>query len=147
MRKEKEKVDTCTLDTAFLRGILETAQTIAIIGAKDTPGHPVDRVGRYLIEAGYSVFPVHPKRKIVWGLPAFACMTDIPLPVDIVNVFRAPEFCPGHARECCLLFPRPQLFWMQLGIAQAEAASLLARQGIPVVEDACIMIEHARIFG
>jgi hypothetical protein len=135
------------MDKEKLRGILETVRTIAVIGAKDVPGQPVDRVGRYLIRVGYTVIPVHPKRKSVWGLPAFAGLTDIPVPVDLVNVFRAPEYCAEHAREALKLSPLPQLFWMQLGIVNAEAVSLLAEQGVSVVEDACIMVEHAKMFG
>jgi predicted CoA-binding protein len=130
-----------------LRGILETVRTISVIGAKDVPGQPVDRVGRYLIRAGYTVIPVHPKRKTVWGLPAFAGLAEIPVPVDLVNVFRAPEYCAEHAREVLKLLPLPRLFWMQLGITNAEAVSLLAEQGVPVVEDACLMVEHSQIFG
>jgi predicted CoA-binding protein len=90
---------------------------------------------------------VHPKRKSVWGLPAFAGLAEVSVPVDLVDVFRAPEYCAEHAREALKLSPPPRLFWMQLGITNAEAVSLLAEQGIPVVEDACLMVEHARIFG
>ena len=130
-----------------LRGILEAARTIVIVGAKDTPGQPVDRVGRYLIEAVYTVIPVHPKRKTVWGLPACVSLADISVPVDVVDVFRAPGYCAAHAREALLLSPRPRLFWMQLGITSSEASALLAEQGIGVVEDACLMVEHACLFG
>jgi len=130
-----------------LRGILETVRTIAVIGAKDVPGQPVDRVGRYLIRAGYTVIPVHPKRKSVWDLPAFTSLAEIPVPVDLVDVFRAPEYCAEHAREALKLSPLPRLFWMQLGITNAEAVSLLAEQDVLVVEDACLMVEHAKIFG
>ncbi len=135
------------MNRTIVRGILESARSIAIVGAKDTPGQPVDRVGRYLIQAGYSIIPVHPKRKSVWGLSTFVSLAEVPVPVDIVNVFRAPDYCLGHAREALSLSPRPLLFWMQLGIASAGAAALLAEQGVAVVEDACLMVEHARMFG
>lgn len=136
-----------TLNDTQLRSLLLKARTIAVIGAKDKPGQPVDRVGRYLIEAGYAVIPVHPKRRIVWGLEAFPSLADAPGCVDIVNVFRAPEHCAGHAQEALALAAPPRLFWMQLGIANAEAAALLARRGVPVVENACIMIERDRLLG
>lgn len=135
------------MNDAQLRAILGAARTIAILGAKDSPGQPVDRVGRYLLTAGYSVLPVHPKRRTVWGIPAYAALDAVPGPVDVVDVFRAPEHCLAHARETLLLLPRPRLFWMQLGIANAPASALLAGQGISVVENACLMVEHARIFG
>ena len=79
-----------------LRSILARVKNIAVIGAKDKPG-PVDRVGRYLIEAGFTVFPVHPARKEVWGLPVSPTLADVPERIDLVDVFRAPEFCLAHA--------------------------------------------------
>jgi len=145
--KKYNTIKRWTMNNEELRDLLETVRGVAVLGAKDVPGQPVDRVGRYLIRAGYTVIPVHPKRQSVWGLPAFASLADIPVAVDLVNVFRAPEYCAEHAREALRLSPLPRLFWMQLGIANAEAVSLLAGQGVPVVEDACLMVEHARIFG
>ena len=130
-----------------LRDLLKTVRNIAVLGAKDVPGQPVDRVGRYLIQAGYTVIPVHPKRQSVWGLPAFPSLAEVPVAVDLVDVFRAPEYCVEHAREALRLSPLPRFFWMQLGIANAEAVSLLAGQGVLVVENACLMVERARVFG
>jgi len=134
------------LDDNMLRTLLGKAQSIAIIGAKDKPGQAVDRVGRYLIDQGYRVFPVHPVRKAVWGLPAVACLADLPEPVDIVNLFRAPEYCPAHAEEVLQLAWKPLLFWMQLGIRSEKARQALAATDIAVMEDACIMVEHKRLF-
>ena len=130
-----------------MRSFLSEARTIAVIGAKDKAGQPVDRVGRYLIQAGYQVIPVHPTRKNVWGLQTYATLAEVPCPIDIVNVFRAPQYCPDHARETLALFPLPRLFWMQLGIASPEAFSLVGKAGISVVEDLCIMVEHNRLLG
>ena len=132
-----------------LRDLLSRASTIAILGAKDKPGSPVDRVGRYLMAAGYRVFPVHPVRKTVWGMPAAARLEDLPsqgvLP-DIVCLFRAAEHCPAHARETLALPRRPLLFWMQEGIRSPEAGEMLSREGIAVAEDRCIQTEHRRLF-
>ncbi len=127
-----------------LRTLFATARTIAIIGAKDVPGQPVDRIGRYLMEAGYTVIPVHPKRKTVWGLPAVPRI-DLVEQADIVNVFRAPQYCPDHAREVLNMGHRPQCFWMQEGIASPEARKLLADAGLLVLQDRCIYVEHARL--
>ena len=134
------------MDKERLRRLLKDVGTIAVLGAKDAQGQPVDNVGRYLIRAGYDVIPVHPVRKNVWGLTTYASLADIPRPVDMVNVFRAPQYCLGHAREAIALSPPPKVFWMQLGIRSEEAAKLLAEHGILVVEDACLMVDHARIF-
>ena len=130
-----------------MRRLLSEARTIAVIGAKDKAGQPVDRVGRYLIQVGYQVIPVHPTRKNVWGLQTYATLAEVPCPIDIVNVFRAPQYCPDHARETIALSPLPRLFWMQLGIASPEASSLVGKVGISVVEDLCIMVEHNRLLG
>lgn len=134
------------MDTESLRRLLTETRVIAVVGAKDAPGQAVDRVGRYLIKAGYDVIPVHPVRKNVWGLTTYASLADIPRPVDLVDVFRAPQYCPDHAREVLAMSPRPKVFWMQLGISSREASDLLAEQGVIVVEDACLMVDHARVF-
>ena len=133
------------LDDRLLHAMFGESCSIAIIGAKDKPGQAVDRVGRYLLEQGYRVVPVHPVRKTVWGLPAFATIAELPEPVDIINLFRAPEYCPGHAQEVLALGWKPKVFWMQLGIRSPEARQALAETGITVVEDSCIMVEHARL--
>ncbi len=132
---------------ATLKNLFQNTKRIAIIGAKDKSGQPVDMVGRYLLAAGFTVYPVHPVRKIVWNLPAYKDMASLPEPVDIVNVFRAPSFCFGHAEEVLELAWKPRCFWMQLGIRSLEAGELLAQQQIRVIEDLCIKIEHQRIMG
>lgn len=125
-----------------LRTILREAKTIAVVGAKDRPGQPVDEVGRFLIECGYDVIPVHPKRRDVWGLTTYPSLADIPRPVDIVDLFRAPQFCAEHARETLRLSPLPGTFWMQAGISSPEAEEVLKDSGIRVVDNSCIMVVH-----
>lgn len=127
------------------RALLQSARRIAIVGAKDKPGQPVDRIGRYLLAHGFTVVPVHPVRRNVWGLPTFKCLADIPEPVDIINLFRASDACLEHAHETLALPWRPRCFWMQEGIRNEAARQLLEPEGILVVEDACIMVEHQLI--
>ncbi len=134
-------------DTKELAGLLAKVKTIAVVGAKDRPGHPVDTVGRYLIQAGYTILPVHPKRSGVWGLDTYPSLLDIPGRVDVVTVFRSPEACPGHARECLSLSPWPMMFWMQSGIRSPESRRILTNTTIRVVEDSCLMVEHRRVCG
>ncbi|MFQ8890041.1 MAG: CoA-binding protein [Bilophila wadsworthia] len=86
-----------------MREFLTQARTIAVVGAKDKEGQPVDRVGKYLIQAGYQVIPVHPIRKDVWSLQTYPSLAEVPFPVDIVNVFRL--ILPDHARETVALCP------------------------------------------
>jgi uncharacterized protein len=125
---------------------LAQVKSIAVVGAKDVSGRPVDRVGRYLMARGFKIFPVHPVRRDVWNLPTFACLEEIPEPIDLVDVFRAPQFCPDHARECLNVKPLPRIFWMQSGISSPEARRILEQAGVFVVENLCLMIEHQRLF-
>jgi len=129
-----------------IRALLSSAKTIAIVGAKDKPGQPVDAVGRYLIQAGYTVWPVHPVRHSAWGLSAFPSLMELPGKADIINLFRAASACPEHAQEVLTLPWKPSAFWMQTGIRSPEAGRALASHGISVLEDLCIMVEHRRLF-
>lgn len=128
-----------------LAALLRQVKTIAVIGAKDKPGQPVDKVGRYLIQAGFTVIPIHPKRQSVWGLTAYPSLAQAPVKIDLVNLFRAAEHCPDHARETLALPARPLCFWMQSGIVSQEAQDVLQGAGVLVVEDRCLMVEHARL--
>lgn len=128
-----------------LAALLGQVKTIAIVGAKDKPGQPVDMVGRALMQAGFTVIPVHPKRSSVWGLAAYPTLADVPVPIDLVDLFRAAEACPAHAEEVLRLPNRPRCFWMQSGIISAEARQLLNGSGIFVVEDRCLMVDQARL--
>ena len=134
-------------DDIWLRALLRNAKDIAILGAKDKPGQPVDGVGRYLRGQGYTIWPVHPARATVWGLAAYPDLAALPKPVDIIDVFRAPQYCPEHARQVLALPWRPKFFWMQSGIVSPEARELLEAAGVAVVENACLMVEHARLLG
>jgi hypothetical protein len=129
-------------DIQELTALLGQVKTIAVVGAVDKPGRPVDMVGRYLIDAGYDVIPVHPKRTGVWGLPTYPTLADVPRAVDLVDVFRAAQHCPGHAEETLKLSPLPRCFWMQTGIFSPEARQRLAGSGIIVVEDLCLKVFH-----
>lgn len=130
-----------------LKALLVPGKTIALVGAKDRPGTEVDMVGRFMIDAGFRVIPVHPARATVWGLATCKTLAEIDEPIDIVNLFRAPASCPAHADEVLALPRRPACFWMQSGIASPEARQTLAPAGVCVVEDRCIMVEYRRLWG
>lgn len=125
--------------------LLGKVKTIAVVGAKDKPGQPVDQVGRYLIEAGFRVIPVHPKRSEVWGLKAYPTLNEIPEPVDLVDLFRAAEACPAHAEEFLRLSPLPRCFWMQSGIISPMARRILSGRDVLVVEDRCLKVDHTNL--
>lgn len=133
-------------DQESIRALLRQVRTIAVLGAKDTPLQPVDGVGRYLMEAGFEIIPIHPVRQNVWGLPTYKSLGELPGPVDLVDVFRAPQFCPDHAREVLAMPQKPLAFWMQLGISSPEATALLEEAGVVVIQDLCLKVEHRRLF-
>ncbi len=128
-----------------LKKLFQNTNSIAIIGAKDKPGQAVNMVGQYLLSRGFTVYPIHPVRKSAWGLTVYKDLASLPSPVDIVNVFRAPQYCLGHAKELLKLNWKPQCFWMQLGIHCAEAGELLSKQNMKVIEDLCIKTEYERL--
>ena len=130
-----------------LKELLAPGKTIALIGAKDRPGTDVDMVGRFLLNAGFNVIPVHPARATVWGIPARKSLAEIDESIDLVNLFRAPAACPDHAAEVLAMAQKPACFWMQTGIASPEARAMLAPAGVVVVEDRCTMVEYRRLWG
>jgi len=125
-----------------IQQFLSNIQNIAIVGAKNKPSQPVHQVGHYLIQAGFTVFPVHPQRQNVWGLPTYQSLLDIPERIDLVDLFRSSEFCIQHAKEVLQLDPLPLAFWMQQGVSSPEAKDLLQPYGIRVIEDSCIKLRH-----
>lgn len=122
-------------------------RTIAIVGAKDKPHSDVDRVGRYLMAHGFTVIPVHPVRKEVWGLPCYPSLLEVQEQVDMVNLFRAPQYCLEHAQEVLRMPYCPKVFWMQLGISNSAVAPLLTPHSVVVVENLCSMVVHAAATG
>jgi predicted CoA-binding protein len=107
---------------------------------------PAFFVPSYLAEAGFEILPVpvyYPDVGEILGRPVFRTVSAIPGPVDIVNVFRRPEHIPQHVPD--LIAKRPRAVWFQSGIRQEEAAQALAKAGILVIQDRCIMVEHRRL--
>ena len=126
-----------------IKDMLENAKTIAILGLNPKPERDSNRVARYLKDHGYKIIPVRPGQKEILGQSAFATLDDIKENVDIVDVFRNPEQILLHAHEAIRM--QPKVFWMQLGIENQKAASLLVKAGIDVVMNKCIKIEHDRL--
>ena len=126
-----------------IKDILENAKTIAILGLSPKPDRASNEVARYLKDHGYRIIPVRPGQKEILGQRTYATLDDIKENVDIVDVFRNPEQILPHAHEAIRM--QPKVFWMQLGIENQEAASLLVKAGIDVVMNKCIKIEHGRL--
>jgi predicted CoA-binding protein len=136
-------------DDAGLRRILLEARTIAVLGAKDSPGAPAFEVPAYLAVQGYRTLPVNPylEGRMVHGVAATDRVGLIGEPVDVIEVFRAPRHLPAHAEEVLSMPTPPSVVWFQLGIRNPIAAERLARAGLRVVQDRCMMPEHRRLAG
>jgi len=130
-----------------LREILEQVRTIAVLGMKAEAEEDAYRVPRYLQQQGYRIVPVNPKLQQVLHEPAWATLGQISVPVDLVDVFRAPAHLPAHVDEILAMRPRPSVVWFQLGIRDDASASRLEAAGIRVVQDRCIMVDHRRLVG
>ena len=136
-------------DDAGLTRILREARTVAVLGAKGEPGQPAYYVPAYLKAHGYRVLPVNPTRtgEQILGEPVVATLADLGAAPDVVEVFRRPQFLVAHAAEIVRLVWKPLVVWFQLGIRNDGAAETLARAGIRVVQDRCMMPEHRRLLG
>jgi uncharacterized protein len=132
-------------DPVYLRGLLEHARTIAVIGASPEPWRPSFGIMRYLQRAGYRVVPVNPTAlgQSVHGEPFYGTLQEVPEPIDLVNVFRRPE-AVGEAVDQAIAVGAPAL-WMQLGIRNDEACARAEAAGIEVVMNRCISVEHSRL--
>ena len=132
---------------AVLLDLLRRTRTIAVVGIKAGEHDDAFRVPRYLQQQGYRILPVSPKLEQVLGERCVRSLAELAAAPDLVVLFRASPHVPAHADEILALPQRPLGVWMQLGIQHPEASARLAAAGITVVEDACSMVEHARLFG
>ena len=132
---------------SYIRGILNTVKTIAMVGFSPKENRPSYFAFKYLLERGYRVIPVNPGQagKDVLGQKVYATLADIPEPVDMVDIFRASDYALPIVQEALALTPKPQVIWMQLTIRNDEAAKLAEDAGIKVVMDRCPKIEYGRL--
>ena len=132
-------------DIPTLRRILARDRTIAVVGLSAEWHRPSYFAAKYMQEHGYRVIPVNPKYAEVLGERCYPDLTSIPETVDLVDVFRKSEDCPSIAREAVAVGAK--VLWMQIGVMNTEAAQYARAAGLEVVEDRCVKIEHARLFG
>lgn len=124
-----------------LKRLLTEAKTIAMVGASSNPDRPSNGIMRKLRNAGYRVFPVNPNETTVLGERAYASLSEVPEPIDIVDVFRRSEFTPAIADEAVKVGAKA--FWLQSGVVNDVAAAKATAGGLTVVMDACIGVVHA----
>ncbi len=132
---------------SYIRGILNTVKTIAMVGFSPNTSRPSYFVFKYFLERGTRVIPVNPGHagKEILGERIYGKLADIPEPVDMVDIFRASEFVPGVVQEALALKPLPQVIWMQLEIRNDAAAAMAEAAGIKVVMNRCPKIEYGRL--
>lgn len=135
-------------DPEAIARIVRECRRIAVLGIK--PEARRDKaafyVPAYMAAQGYDIVPVpvyYPEVTAILGRPVFRCLAEVPGPVDMVNVFRRPGDIPPHLPD--ILAVAPRVVWFQLGITHDAAAERLARTGIQVVQDRCLLVEHQRL--
>jgi predicted CoA-binding protein len=131
----------------YIRGILNTVKTIAMVGISPKDNRPSYFAFKYLLERGYHMIPVNPGHagKEILGQKVYARLADIPEPVDMVEIFRASPFAPAVVDEALALSPRPRVIWMQLSVRHDEAAAKAEAAGLKVVMNRCPKIEYGRL--
>src|ERR1700730_2929915 len=131
----------------YIRGILMTVKSIAMVGISPKDNRPSYFAFKYLLERGYNMIPVNPGQtgREILGRKVFARRAEISEPVDMVDVFRAPQYAVPIVAEALTLTPRPQVIWMQLGVRNDEAARLAEAGGMKVVMNRCPKIEYGRL--
>lgn len=130
-----------------LRRILGTSPRVAVLGIHEVPEKAAFFVPQYLHEAGYQIFGVNPKLagRSMFDHPVVATLSDLPGPVDMIDVFRQSKALPGHLEEILAMEPRPAVVWLQLGIHDDSFTERLREAGIEVVEGRCALAEHRRL--
>lgn len=129
-----------------IRRVLATTHRIAVLGIKEGDHRPAFFVPEYAQRAGFDIVPVpvfYPDATEMLGQPVYRTISDIPGDIDMVNVFRKPQDIPQHLDD--IIAKKPKTVWFQLGIRNDEAAERLAREGIDVVQDRCLLVELRRI--
>ena len=132
-------------DPEAIQRVLHTSKTIAIVGLSNNELRASYFVGYYLKRHGYTVIPVNPRETEILGEKSYPSLGDIPVPVDVVDVFRAPDALPGIAQEAVAIGAKA--LWCQFGVINDEGARIAEDGGLTVIMDLCLKIEHARYVG
>lgn len=123
--------------------ILTSTRTVAVVGASSKPNRPSNGIFKYLLDAGYRVIPVNPNEQEVHGQRAYPSLEALPEPVELVDVFRRPEHTPEIAASAAA--SGAKTLWLQQGIRNAEAANIAIENGLTVVMDRCIGVDHSHL--
>jgi uncharacterized protein len=132
-------------DPQTIQRVLYNAKTVAIVGLSKNQLRASFFVGYYLKRHGYRVIPVNPREAEILGEKSFKSLLDVPVPIDIVNVFRAPDALPAIAADAVKI--SAGTLWCQFGVINEQGARAAAAGGVSVIMDRCIKVEHARYIG
>ena len=134
-------------DDSYIRGILNTVKTIAMVGASAKDNRPSYFAFKYLMERGYNMIPINPglAGKQLLGKTIYARLSEVPEPIDMVDIFRAANYAIPVVQEALTLNPKPRVIWMQLSVRNDEAAALAEANGMKVVMNRCPKIEYGRL--
>ena len=132
-------------DPLTIQRVLHAAGPIAIVGLSSNQLRASYFVGYYLKRHGYRVIPVNPREQEILGETSYPSLQDVPEPVDVVNVFRAPGAVPGIAQDAVAI--GAGTLWCQFGVINEEGAKIATEGGMTVIMDRCIKVEHARYVG
>ena len=128
--------------TSEISRLLKEATSIAIVGLSPKENRPSNMVGKYLLNVGYTIYPVNPGQEEILGETCYGDLRSVPQPIDIVDIFRKSEDVLQVVEQVIELDPLPRVVWMQEGIVNEEAAALARSKGIYVVMDRCIKVVH-----
>jgi predicted CoA-binding protein len=132
-------------DALTIQRVLHSASTIAVVGLSANELRASNFVGYYLKRHDYRVIPVNPRETEILGQVSYASLSDVPVPVDVVDVFRTPDALPAIAREAVAI--RAGALWCQFGVINEEGAQIAEDGGVTVIMDRCLKVEHARYVG
>lgn len=131
-------------DPDVIRDLLQRARVIAVVGLSGNRRRPSHGVSEYMQHAGYRIVPVNPNETEVLGERSYAALAEVPEPIDIVDIFRRPEFVPEIVDEAIRIGAKA--IWMQEGVIHEDAAAKARAAGLVVIMDRCILKEHRRVF-
>ncbi|HVW46388.1 MAG TPA: CoA-binding protein [Solirubrobacterales bacterium] len=132
-------------DPDTIRRLLGESRTIAVVGLSSNPLRASNFVGFYLKRHGYRIVPINPREREILGEPSYPSLAEAPGPIDLVDVFRAPDALPGIAAEAVAVGAGG--LWCQFGVIDEEGARIATEGGLPLVMDRCLKVEHARYIG
>ncbi|TKB12080.1 CoA-binding protein [Desulforhopalus sp. IMCC35007] len=132
-------------ENTLLTRLLTESTSIAIVGLSPKEQRPSNMVGRYLLENGYTVYPVNPGQREIFGLVCYSDLTELKKPVDIVDIFRKSTDVLEVVQQALRMPRLPRAIWMQQGIVNHDAAALAKEHGITVVMDRCIKVDHQNL--